>query len=1315
MQDKLPQEAGGSVENGAEKTVPSNWSIEELKRLVEPLDHSEREALSIELARLESLDRQMNSLASDLASRARTYADVDAKFISYIHEIDVLSGQLECSRALHEKAQADAARLNADLQRLTDVSNEYQSILMSRMWRITGPLRRTASLLSQEQRRILRRIAKTIWWLATPHRTAARIRFLKARHEEQRRVALEQEIRREREQAAALATEACELPAAGRGRESGEAVSWFFVGDTVDWLRSHAQLTGVGKVTTELLVASYDPIGGTHARPCIRGESTSGLVPASYAETIELLAGKLNKPGLLAALRHDDRTSLPQAPKAGDRVLFTGVVWTPDYASLFKALVEQRIGVGVFLYDIIPVEHPDLVGPDHYRMFVSWLETTATYVDTIFVSSQSIREKVIHWATLAGVSVTAEIVPVNFGTHDVDDFASIEELSRHESASKVQLSSFVLSVGTIDRRKNQALLARLWVRLVDELGAATVPQLVLVGRDDINIAGLDDKVASLVAASKIVVLQGISDAVLAGLYRACLFTAFPSFSEGYGLPVAESLRYGKVCLSANLECIHEHAGDFPWYFEPDDDDGAFRMLRRAIEDKAARDASEQSIREHYQMHSWRETYDAIARDMLKTPSDRTRIELGGRPSFPGASQIDLPDALAKAGKWCSPVAPDVSILIINWNAAALTMECVRQIWAHTEGLRYEIVIADNGSRESEVAPLRCLGAGIRLLELRKNRFFGEANNIAAEAASGKYLCLQNNDAFVQPGWLTSLVDAFEKDPTVGAAGPLFLFPNESIQEAGAVIDENGYPIRFGRGRSRIDAEVLKPLSVDYISAANLLVLRDVFMRVGGFDLQYEPAYYEDVDLCFKIRAIGKRIAYCPDARVIHIEGSAANNNPEAEARRRALGDLNRDKFVSRWGTFLKSRDDIDLERIRTHLGVPYDCIDIAPAPHRKPGQTAAVYTPYALTPGGGERYILTLAAALTADYAVSIVTPHRYSQLRLRSLATEFDIDLATCRLVTDDEFAKADAPDLMVTMGNHIVPPTPGRGKTNLFICQFPFKTPDVVDPSWLDSYRSIVAYSEYSKAHIFAALSAGQLPQRPIDVVHPPVPAVEGSALNKKRMILSVGRFFVGAHSKRHDLLIEAFKVLYERVGGDIELHLAGSSVPEPMHMDYLNRLQEMVKGLPVKFHVNVAPNDLATLYRDAAVYWHGAGLGSNLIEHPETAEHFGISIVEAMFAGCVPLAFNSGGPREIITDGINGFLYGSLGGLVALTQRLLSPDCSEMRERLGLAAAVRARDFSVDSFVDRVQTLVRRRISTQADLIPVEYERRDGNLIR
>lgn len=234
------------------------------------------------------------------------------------------------------------------------------------------------------------------------------------------------------------------------------------------------------------------------------------------------------------------------------------------------------------------------------------------------------------------------------------------------------------------------------------------------------------------------------------------------------------------------------------------------------------------------------------------------------------------------------------------------------------------------------------------------------------------------------------------------------------------------------------------------------------------------------------------------------------------------------------------------------------------------------------------------------------------------------------------------------------------------------------------MGDYRAIIAYSEYTRAHIFAGLSALHLPAMPIAVAYAPVPQIGRGRVEKKRIILSVGRFFAGEHNKRHDLLIAAFMALRETYDGRMELHLAGSSLPEPVHQAHLLGLRRMAEGHPIVFHVNAPGAALTDLYRDASVYWHAAGMGADLLAAPGQAEHFGISIVEAMSAGCVAMAFNAGGPREIITDGVDGFLWSDLDALVELTTRVLDEDFEAVRT----AAIKRAADFSPEAFMQRIR---------------------------
>ncbi len=1073
-----------------------------------------------------------------------------------------------------------------------------------------------------------------------------------------------------------------------------QSLSWFFVGDLIDWLRDHDRVTGVGRATCELWLSTLQYQKSALFAPCVEAATALGLASVSPLETLRYVSSKV---GGLSILETSGEPTPPAAietisPARGDHVIFTGVVWTRHYSDLFLRLNAAGISFSVLVHDIIPIEEPDLASAQQRTEFIEWLKTTLTFARIVYVSGPHVRDQIIRWSVIAGYDIRTEIVIVDFG---LSEFPAVTppDTSSAQSLAQVDLDFFVLSVGTIDKRKNQILLCRLWARLAVDLGPARLPQLVLAGRDDLDLAASTENFATLIASGKIRILQGLSDPDLFALYRACLFTAFPSTSEGYGLPVAESFGVGKLCLAADLPAIRGHAGDLPWYFDPADAEHAYACLRTAIVDSAKRSEATQRIVDSYRPRGWSSTFNTMAEAVARCRYEvATPVRLPEGRREPAFLQPIPPTALAAAQRWCRFKDPTVSILLVNWNASEMTLECVRQIWAHSGGIPYEILIIDNGSAEESLASLRTLAGidGVRLLELGCNRYFGEANNIAAEHATGRYICLLNNDAFPKPNWLSALVAAIEGNDDVGGVGPLFLFPNGRVQEAGAVVNAEGFPIRLARDNETIDLEAETAKFVDYISAAAFLLRRDVFMKVGGFDLTYEPAYYEDTDLCFKLHALGKKVLFCPEAVVVHIEGASTKDTAAALTARKMLGDLNRGKFVARWGSYLRRRDPAAARKV---LAGTQKSADLVEAARPAPVKTAAVYTPFALTPGGGERYILTLAWALTEDFAVTIATPNPYSRLRLRALGLEFGLDLSRCEIATLDTLRARPRPDLMVTMGNHVVPPTEAIGQHALYMCQFPFPLPlEEINKgkTLLDGYDRFLVNSDYSKAYVFIGLNLNRLPPRPIEVLYPPVPQLAGRAQDKKDIILSVGRFFEGGHNKRHDLMIEAFKALSRRSPKKLELHLVGSSIPQPNQMAYLGKLQKMADGLDVFFHVNASPQELAELYRVAAVYWHATGLNVDLKVHPDAAEHFGISIVEAMSAACVPLALNCGGPREIIEHGKNGFLYGSIEELVQLSEELFKDDYVMRRIEIGEAACLRAADFTVAQFASNVRRL-------------------------
>ena len=245
-----------------------------------------------------------------------------------------------------------------------------------------------------------------------------------------------------------------------------------------------------------------------------------------------------------------------------------------------------------------------------------------------------------------------------------------------------------------------------------------------------------------------------------------------------------------------------------------------------------------------------------------------------------------------------------------------------------------------------------------------------------------------------------------------------------------------------------------------------------------------------------------------------------------------------------------------------------------------------------------------------------------------------------------------------------------------------------DTVPPSldWLESYDTIVANSLFT--HHWINKWWGQ----PSVVVEPPVGL--RVPLEKTKSILSVGRFFADGrgHAKKQVEMVEAFRTLCNDGVEGWTLHLAGGCSPDDLA--YLEKVRNAAIGLPIEFHIDVSGAELDELYGQASIYWHATGLGENLDVEPELAEHFGITTVEAMSAGTVPVIFNGGGQPEIVRHGIDGFVYSQVDQLVGFTHRLVTDD--PLRRTLALSARERALIYGSEAFTQRVNALLDESVS-------------------
>ncbi len=586
-------------------------------------------------------------------------------------------------------------------------------------------------------------------------------------------------------------------------------------------------------------------------------------------------------------------------------------------------------------------------------------------------------------------------------------------------------------------------------------------------------------------------------------------------------------------------------------------------------------------------------------------------------------QSDLHDAKC-LNSWYDAASPEVSVIVLNFNKSELTAKCLRHLWAHTGGEKFEIIVVDNGSDADEFRKLSEISGNFHLLRLPVNRYFGEGNNIGVQASRGKYLVFLNNDAFVTEGWLQPLIDVLDHQLNAGGVGPKFLYPDGRLQEAGAFIDENGFAIQRGKNYPMDTAEQNRMAIVDYCSAACFMTTRKLFDAVAGFDALFEPAYYEDTDLCFKIASLGHFIYYCPNSVVHHVE----NATTVVASELKGLAGFNRGKFLARWGSYLSDRKDNLKASIAPLVSVRRSAADVG---QDKP--VAVFYSSSALLPGGDERCMLAAASALLDSHRIYIASAAVYSDYRLDFLAREFLIDLSGAKMTTAAQLQELGPIDIFFHLGKAKAPVMPALGRRNFYMCRSVLRdsiSRDAIFRSALSSYDCILVNSRFTRDILSSRLKAIRLDQR-IEILPPPIQSNSlasrrATTISPRPIILSIGRFGPEGSNHRHDVLIEAIRRL-SKAGVVAELHLVGMLHWHPEQRRHYKRMLRLAKGLPVHFHTNASSAVLSDLLEQATIYWHATGFGIDPKSAPEKCENSGASVIEAMAAGCVPFVVPNG----------------------------------------------------------------------------------------
>lgn len=346
--------------------------------------------------------------------------------------------------------------------------------------------------------------------------------------------------------------------------------------------------------------------------------------------------------------------------------------------------------------------------------------------------------------------------------------------------------------------------------------------------------------------------------------------------------------------------------------------------------------------------------------------------------------------------------------------------------------------------------------------------------------------------------------------------------------------------------------------------------------------------------------------------------------------------------------------------------------------------------------GGGEKHLLDVASVCVAQGAqVSLCLPSGLSDAEIsttqKRLAASFGVSTGQFRWPPSPLFESGFSWKKLswtkqfdvlyyVTDGSLFF----SLAKDNILHLQIPFTDPlaGVVNRVKLRNWQKIQTNSEFTKSVIEKSWRC-----RVDQVIYPLVDEQLFQLPRKKeKIMLSVGRFFRQLHSKRQDVLVTAFKKLLQRTPESLGWRLVLLGSVEDEH--YFGEVRQLARGLPVTFVTNATRSTVLDWYQKASLYWHATGFEQNEKKHPEKVEHFGISTVEAMASGAVPLAVGSGGQKEILSGELLDLQWQSIDELLQKTTTLLRNSASLHKfQRL---CQLRARDFDQQHFEVAVRQL-------------------------
>ncbi|MBF0887936.1 MULTISPECIES: glycosyltransferase family 4 protein [Gluconobacter] len=300
------------------------------------------------------------------------------------------------------------------------------------------------------------------------------------------------------------------------------------------------------------------------------------------------------------AAQHAEGTPLAEAVEAGDVFLTLGSPWHHEnYVHTVRWLRDElRVSFGFLMHDLAPIRCPEWCHIGVITTFRAWHHAVLPLADIIFANSRATAQDVQSYLAEEGIGTGITVQHVPMGT----EFGLAETVMPTE---RLVSEPYVLFVSTIEARKNHMLLFRIWRQMLEDMPVDQVPTLVFAGRPGWLVSDLMQQLENTKwLDGKIRFIQNPSDAELRRLYSDCSFSVFPSFFEGWGLPVTEGLAMGRPCIASNTTSIPEAGGPLGRYFNPRNLREAYALIRQVIDDPEDLAAWTQKVRSEFKPVPW---------------------------------------------------------------------------------------------------------------------------------------------------------------------------------------------------------------------------------------------------------------------------------------------------------------------------------------------------------------------------------------------------------------------------------------------------------------------------------------------------------------------------------------------------------------------------------------------------------------------------------------------------------------------------------------------------------------------------------------